>query len=379
MTDYPRFSPESELLRQTIRKFLETEVAPYAEAWDEAGEFPKALFRRAGELGIFGIRTASEWGGSGLDWWASAAYAETMAHSASCSFNLAMMVQSDITLPALEELGTDEQKRTFLAPGVTGERIAAHGVSEPGGGSDVAAMQCRARRDGDDYVISGQKLWITNGARADFLILGVRTGGDGHRGISLVTFPTDTKGFAVGKKLKKVGHRASDTAELYFQECRIPRRYVLGEENRGFYYIMNNFQGERLIAALSVVGIMEKAVRDALRYAKERKAFGRSLSDFQVWRHKFAEHLTAIEASRWLCYRAVDLLDRKQSAVREVTMAKLFATDLCQRVIYDCQQVYGGFGYTTEYPISRLWTDVRLYSVGAGASEIMKEILAKGL
>ena len=209
-------------------------------------------------------------------------------------------------------------------------------------------MECRARVDGDDYVISGQKLWITNGTRADFITLGVRTGDDGFGGISLLTFPTDVKGFSVGRKLDKIGNLASDTAELFFDECRVPRRFLLGQENMGFYHIMTNFQGERLVAALSAMAGMEKAVREAIKYGTERSAFGRPIGKFQVWRHKFAEHLSAIEAAKWLCYRAVDLADRGEPAVREITMAKLFAGDLAQQVMYDCMQFYGGFGDTTE-------------------------------
>jgi citronellyl-CoA dehydrogenase len=376
---YPPFTPEAEMLRASVKRFAETEIAPHAERWDDEGLFPREIFNKAGALGLFGIRLDPRWGGSGLDWWATTAYAESLVFSDSASVNMGLFVQSDITLPVIAELGTDEQKRTFLAPGVAGEHVAALAISEPGGGSDVAAIKTRARRDGDDLVISGQKLWITNGTRADFLVLAVRTGDDTHRGVSLVTFPTKTKGFSVGKKLRKIGHRASDTAELFFDECRIPRRFILGEESRGFYYVMRNFQGERLVAAILAVGAMRKALDDAIRYGKERTAFGKRLIDMQVWRHKLAEHQTAAEAARWLTYRAVDCMARGQNATREVTMAKLYTADLASRVAYDCQQMHGGFGYTTEYPIGRLFTDVRLYAIGGGTSEIMKEILSKDL
>jgi citronellyl-CoA dehydrogenase len=195
--------------------------------------------------------------------------------------------------------------------------------------------------------------------------------------VSLVLFPTATKGFAVGKKLRKVGNMASDTAELFFDECRIPSRYVLGEWNRGFYMIMENFQGERLSSALLVTAFMERALEYATRYGRQRAAFGKPVGSFQVWRHRLADHLTQLEAGRWLTYRAVDLMNRGQKAVREITMAKLFTSELAQRLVYDCMQIFGGFGYTTEYPIGRLWRDLRLYTIGAGTSEIMREILAK--
>jgi citronellyl-CoA dehydrogenase len=375
--EFPYFTEEHEMIRQTVKRFCREQIAPYAEEWDHAGIFPRELFKKAADLGLFGIRIDAEWGGLGLDWWASTAYLESMAYSDSGSVNMALMVQSEITLPVLAELGTREQKDEFLGPAVAGDTIAALGISEPGGGSDVAALKTRARIDGGDLVISGQKLWITNGTRADFIILAVRTGPDGHKGVSLVLFPTKTKGFSVGKKLNKVGNMASDTAELFFDECRIPRRYVLGELNKGFYYVMQNFQGERLAAAIGALSGAEKSLRYAMEYGAERTAFGSPIRKYQVWKHRFAEHLTNVEAGKWLNYRAVDLMNRGQRCVREITMAKLYASELSQKVTYDCMQIFGGFGYTTEYPIGRAWRDVRLHTIGAGTSEIMKEIIAK--
>jgi citronellyl-CoA dehydrogenase len=366
-TDYPYFTEEHDMIRQTVKRFCLEEIAPHAEEWDHAGIFPRELFKKAANLGLFGIRIDPEWGGLGMDWWASAAYMESMAYSDSGSINMALMVQSEITLPALAELGTREQKEEFLRPAIAGDTIAALGISEPGGGSDVAALKTRARIDGGDLVVSGQKLWITNGTRADFIILAVRTGGEGHKGVSLVLFPTKIKGFSVGKKLKKVGNMASDTAELFFDECRIPQRYILGEMNRGFYYVMHNFQGERLAAAILALAACEKSVT----------AFGNPIRHYQVWRHRFAELLTNIEAGKWLTYRALDMLNRNQKCIREITMAKLFTSELSQKVTYECMQMFGGFGYTTEYPVGRAWRDVRLNTIGAGTSEIMKEIIAK--
>src|SRR5579864_3616293 len=375
--EFPYFTEEHEMIRQTVQRFCREEIAPHAEEWDLAGIFPKELFKKAANLGLFGIRIDPEWGGLGLDWWASAAYMESMAYADSGSISMALMVQSEITLPVLEELGTREQKTEFLRPAVAGDTIAALGISEPGGGSDVAALKTRARIDGGDLVISGQKLWITNGTRADFIILAVRTGGEGHKGVSLVLFPTKTKGFSVGKKLKKIGNLASDTAELFFDECRIPARNILGEMNRGFYYIMENFQGERLAASIGALAAMDKGLRDAIDYGHERTAFGSQVGKFQVWRHRFAEHLTNIEAGRWLTYRALDLVNHGKRAVKEITMAKLYTTELSQKVAYDCMQIMGGFAYTTEYPLGRMWRDLRLNTIGAGTSEVMKEIISK--
>ncbi|WP_338866966.1 acyl-CoA dehydrogenase family protein [Myxococcus stipitatus] len=371
------FTEEHEAFRKTVRAFVDKEMAPYGLEWDRAGIFPRELFKKCGDLGFLGINHDPKYGGSGLDYWYVTAFCEELSHSRNAGVNMALLVQSQMATPIINEIGTDEQKREFLEPALKGERIAALGVSEPGCGSDVASIKTTARRDGDDYVINGSKMWITNGTRADFITLAVRTGGEGYGGISLVTFPTDVKGFGVSKKLDKVGNLSSDTAILYFEDCRIPARYVLGEENEGFYHIMTNFQGERLVGAITTVGGMERMMEDAIQYGNEREAFGRPLMKFQVWRHKFVEHLTAIEAARRLTYHAVDVFDRKENAVKEISMAKLFAGDLAQRVAYDTQQFFGGMGYIEETPIARAWRDVRLITIGGGTSEVMKEILSK--
>jgi citronellyl-CoA dehydrogenase len=374
---YPPFTAEHDLIRQTVKRFCREEIAPFAPQWDEAGIFPREIFRKAAGLGLFGIRIPTDLGGSGLDWWATAAAMESLCWGDSPGTAMGLMVQAELTIPIVHELGTAEQKQVFMRPAMSGEWIGALGISEPSGGSDVAAIRTTARADGGDFLISGQKLWITNGSRADFIVLAARTGEGGHRGISLILFPTKTPGFSVGKKLKKVGNLCSDTAELFFDDCRIPARYLLGEKNRGFYYIMQNFQSERLASAIMMVASMQRCLEYAIQYGKDRRAFGNPIGSYQVWRHKFAEHLTALEAARWLAYRALDLMNRRQKAVREITMAKLFSSDLAQRLSYDCMQIFGGFGYTTEYPIGRYWRDLRLYTIGAGTSEIMKEIIAK--
>ncbi len=371
------FTAEHEAFRRTVRTFAEKELAPHAVEWDRAGIFPREIFTRCGELGLFGINHDPAFGGSGLDFWYVAAFCEELVRSRNAGLNMALMVQAQMATPIIGELGSDEQKREFLAPALAGTRIAALGVSEPGVGSDVANLKTTARRDGDDYVINGSKMWITNGTRADFITLAVRTGGEGHAGLSLLTFPTDVKGFSVSKKLQKIGNLSSDTAILYFEDCRVPRRYLLGEENQGFVHVMTNFQGERLAAALTTVASMALMVEDAIHYGQEREAFGRPVVTFQVWRHKLVEHLTAIEAARRLTYFAVERFDRKERAVKEISMAKLFAGDLAQKVAYDCQQLYGGMGYIDETDIARAWRDIRLITIGGGTSEIMKEIIAK--
>ena len=371
------FTEEHEAFRKTVRAWVEKELTPHALEWDRAGIFPREIFKKAGELGFLGINHDPKYGGSGLDYWFVTAFCEELSYARNAGVGMALLVQSQMATPIINELGTDEQKREFLEPALKGEKIAALGVSEPGAGSDVANIKTPARRDGDDYVINGSKMWITNGTRADFITLGVRTGEAGYGGISLVTFPTDVKGFSVSKKLDKVGNLSSDTAILYFEDCRIPRRYVLGQENEGFYSIMTNFQGERLVGAITTVAGMERMVEDSLRYGTEREAFGRPLIKFQVWRHKFVEHLTAIEAAKRLTYHAVALFDQKENPVKEISMAKLFAGDLAQKVAYDCQQFFGGMGYIEETHVARAWRDVRLITIGGGTSEIMKEIISK--
>ena len=273
--------------------------------------------------------------------------------------------------------GSDEQKRKYFGRLLGKLTFAAYCCSEPDAGSDVAAIRTTARRDGDDLVVNGSKMWITNGARAGFLTMAVRTGDEGYGGISLLLFPTDTKGFEVSRTLEKVGNPSSDTAVLYFDDCRVPARFLLGEENQGFAHVMQNFQGERLVAAIQAVAAMQLMLDDALQYGKERRAFGRPLIGFQAWRHKLAEHLTAVEAARWLTYRASDLFNRRQMALREISMAKLFACDLAQEVAYDCMQLHGGMGYVLETDIARAWRDVRVMTIAGGTSEIMKELVAR--
>ncbi len=371
------FTEEHQAFRKTVRAFADKELAPHALEWDRAGIFPREVFKKCGELGFLGINHLPEYGGSGLDYWYVTAFCEELTHSQNAGVNMAILVQSQIATPVIGEIGTEEQKEQFLRPAIAGEKIAALGISEPGCGSDVASIKTTARREGAEYVVNGSKMWITNGTRADFITLAVRTGGPGYGGISLVTFPTEVKGFTVSKKLEKVGNLSSDTAILFFDNCRIPARFLLGEENQGFSHIMANFQGERLVGAIITVSGMERMVEDAIEYGREREAFGRPILQFQVWRHKFVEHITAIEAAKRLTYHAVDLFNRKENPVREISMAKLFAGDLAQKVAYDCQQFFGGMGYIEETHIARAWRDVRLITIGGGTSEIMKEIISK--
>jgi citronellyl-CoA dehydrogenase len=371
---------EHEALRKSAAAFVEREIRPHAGEWEAAGEFPRELYRTAGDAGFLGVRYAERWGGSNLDFLATCVLCEELVKGDSVGTAVGLMAQSEFALSALADEASDELKETWLAPAIRGERIGAIGVSEPGAGSDVAAITTRARRDGGDYVISGQKTFITNGTRADFITLAVRTGEPGPRGISLVVFPTDTRGFSVGRRLDKLGARASDTGELFFDECRIPATNLVGEEGRGMRYILAHFGGERLVIAAFAVGIMEHLIELGLDYGHERHAFGTSLLGFQSWRHRFAELATRLEATRALTYQAARLLsDRDPGADTAVSMAKLQATAAVQSVAAEVLQLHGGYGQIEESPVPRYYRDVAGFSIGAGTSEIMREIIARSL
>ncbi len=378
--NWPQFTEEHEMFRKAVRDYAQKELLPHAEKWEEARYFPDEVFREMGKLGFLGARYPEEWGGAGGDIWHTACLAEELPHCGMAGLTMAMLVQADMATPIIGEIGTKEQIEEFLMPAISGEKIAALGVSEPDAGSDVAGIKTSAKWDGDDLIINGQKTWITNGTRADFITLAVRTDMDNrYGGITLVLFPTDTPGFAVGKKLEKIGNHCSDTAELYFENCRIPKRYILGEEGAGFYYIMQNFQGERLVGALSGVSGAQIVLDKTKAYLSERQAFGRPLVGFQALRHRIVQHESDLEAARCLTYHAADLFNRKINSQREISMAKLLAGQIGMRVIDDCLQMHGGMGYVEEGPVARAWRDARLLQIGGGANEIMKEIITKAI
>ena len=374
---YPQFGEEHQQLRKTVRDWCEKQLYPHAVEWEAARIFPREVFTQAGRLGLLGIRYPVELGGQGLDWWYTACWAEELPACGMAGTAMALLVQSDMATPVIHELGDSFHWDNYLKPAIRGDAIAALGITEPGAGSDVAGIRTTARRVGDDYVIDGAKTFITNGTRADFLTLAVRTGEAGHGGVSLVMFPTDTKGYRVARKLEKIGNHSSDTAELVFENCKVPVRNLLGDENMGFYAIMMNFQGERLVGALSTIAGAQRMLDRTLDYCRTRQAFGRSLSGFQTVRHEVVQLETELEAGRQLAYRAVDLLVRGEDAMREISMAKLFCGDLAVKVMDRCLQLHGGMGYMDESDVSRAWRDVRLITIGGGTSEIMREILSK--
>lgn len=387
---YQFFTEEHEIFRKSVRSFVEKELLPNRNEWETKKHVPKEIFKKLAEQGFLGINYPEKYGGAACDYWYKVVFAEEMIRCRMSGFVMDVMVQTDMATPVINALGTEEQKQEFLVPAIKGEKIGALGVTEPGGGSDVAHIRTTAKKEGDYYIIDGAKTFITNGARADFILLAVRTGPSlkenwktAHKGMSFIIFPTKNEkgepapGFSTGRKLEKMGNHSSDTAEPSFQSCKIPAKYLLGEENKGFYYIMHNFQGERLIASIMSTASSKMMWEDAVKYAKERQIFGRAILDMQVWKHRLAQLATDIEAGQELTYHACDLFNKRLPCVKEVTMAKLYTTEVVNKVAYECGQVFGGYGYMEEYDICRAYRDVRLVTIGAGTSEIMREIIAK--
>ena len=364
-------------LREQVRRFARTEIAPFAHAWDEANEFPRELYPKAAAAGLLGVGYPEEFGGGGGDLSHALAAAEEMVLVGKSVGVTVGLGSHGIALPPILAFGTPEQRRQFVPPMLRGEKIAALAITEPGGGSDVAHLTTRAVREGDHYVVSGSKTFITSGCRADIVTTAVRTGGDGHGGVSLLVIERGTPGFSVSKKLAKTGWWASDTAELSFDGCRVPIDNLIGEENAGFAPIMMNFVGERLFLAGNCVAIAELAYREAVAYAKDRRAFGKTLTGFQVTRHKLAEMVTRIAAARALTSEVLQRHLRGEQVAGLAAMSKNTATDMCTFVCDQAVQIHGGYGYMREYVVERLYRDARLYPIGGGTREIMNEIISK--
>ncbi len=374
------FTGEHETVRKTLRRFVEKELAPHAEEWEKEEYFPDWVFRRMGELGFLGLRYPEEYGGQGGDLFMSIVFFEELARSGIGGLPLAMLVQTEMVPPPILQFGTEEQKQKYLAPTLKGEKIACLGITEPNAGSDVAAIQTRAVRAGTHWVINGRKIFITNGVRADFILLVAKTDpSKGHQGISLFFVDKRTPGFTVSRKLKKVGMACSDTAELLFEDCRVPAENLLGEENKGFYQIMWELQGERLFGAVGAVAGAQYAYERALAYARQRVQFGRPICEFQVIAHKLVDMATEIEAVRQLIYATTWKVAQGEYPVKEISMCKLAGAQMACRVADLALQIHGGYGYMMEYPVQRTWRDARLNRIGGGTDEIMKEIIARSL
>jgi citronellyl-CoA dehydrogenase len=372
------FTPEHEALRASVRSFVERELAPHAEEWEEAGDFPNWVFTRMGELGYLGLAYPVEYGGQGGDYISTVVLKEEMVRCGSGGVGMAVAVQTDMATPPILKFGTEEQKQRYLVPALQGTKIACLGISEPGAGSDVANIQTAAVRDGSDWVINGRKIFITNGVRAQFCTLVARTDKpSGYHGFSLFLVDTDTPGWSVTKRLDKLGMHSSDTAEIAIEDVRLPAEALLGEEGKGFYQIMWELQGERLVGSIGAVAGAQRMLEGCVAYAKHRIAFGRPIGNFQAISHRLAEMATEIEAARQICYDAAWRFQNGEYPVKEISMAKLYSGVVSCRVANHAMQIFGGASYTMDLPIQRGWRDSRLIRIGGGTDEIMREVISK--
>jgi alkylation response protein AidB-like acyl-CoA dehydrogenase len=371
------FTDEHEQLRESITSFALKELAPHAEEWEET-TFPDSVFQRMGELGFLGLDKPEKYGGQGGDYFSAMVLAEAIANANCGGLAMGVAVQTDMAMPPILAFGTEEQKQQWAVPAIKGEKILSLGITEPDAGSDVSGIKTRAVRDGDEFVINGSKTYITNGHRADVIVLVTKTDPDaGYDGFTLFLVPMDLPGVIREKKLQKMGMHASDTALLAFQDVRVPASAMLGEEGKGFYHIMWELQGERMIGAAGCVAGAQKCFDRTLEYAKEREAFGKAIGHFQVIRHKFAEMATKIESARQLVYVTAWRFANGEYPVREISMAKLHAARIACEVADECIQIHGGAGYMKEYNIERVWRDMRLNRIGAGTDEIMLEVIGR--
>jgi len=375
----PPFGSEHADLRESVSRFVRTEVAPHVDEWEAAREFPREVYERCGELGFLGLKYPTELGGQGGDYVHDAVWTEELAYSgAGGGVAAGLGAHTGIATPPVFKFGTPDQHQRFMVPAIKGEKIGALGITEPGAGSDVAAIRTHARPVDGGYVVNGSKTFITNGVRADFLVCAVKTTEEGgHHGLSFLILERDMPGYEVVSKLEKMGWHASDTAELAFTDVEVPAENLLGEEDGGFYLIMANFQWERLLMALGAVGGMKRLLEVAVEYAKEREAFGRPIGKFQVIRHKIAELSIKVEVGQAMTYNALRLFHEGHDAIKEVTQAKLFTQRAAVEVADEVIQIHGGYGYMAEYGVERAYRDARLGPIGGGTDEVMKEILSK--
>lgn len=373
------FDEQHRQFRDNLRRFIEQEIVPRAAAWEDSGMVPREVLRRMGELGYLGVRYPEQYGGSALDTVYSAILAEELGRSTFGGFAVTVTVHTDMASPHLANFGSPEQLQRFLPPLIRGEKICAVAVTEPDAGSDVAGIRTRAVRDGDHWVINGSKMFITNGVHGDVYFVGAKTdvAAKGSRGISIFIVEKGTPGFRVGRALKKSGWLCSDTAELVFENCRIPADHLLGGENKGFYQIMRNFQNERMVIGAAAMGEAARAIEMTVAYVRERKAFGATLWDKQAIRQRLAMRAAQVEAGRALVYHAAWLDAQGRDCVKEVSMVKALCGELVNEVLYDCQQFHGGFGYMREAAIERMVRDARVEAIGGGATEVMLEEVAK--
>ncbi|MGD9968059.1 MAG: acyl-CoA dehydrogenase family protein [Hyphomonadaceae bacterium] len=370
------WTEEQQLLRRSVREFVQREIAPHVLEWERAGETPRELFRKMGALGLLGVRLSPEFGGGGQNFWFTSALLQELMQCGSIGVPVTIMAHAEFATMLIDRWGSPALRDKYVRAAAQGRMIGALGVSEPDAGSDVAALRTRAERDGDDYVITGSKLYITNGTIADYITTAVRTGGPGHAGISVIVVPGDSPGLT-RRRIQKLGTHASDTAELFFENCRVPAQNLVGTENDGFKLVMSGFEGERLVLAVIACAHARLMFEEARKWGHQRKAFGRSLLGFQVWQHRLADLLTRIEAAEALTLHGIDLYVRGVPAPSEISMAKLFATETALDVARECVQFQGGLGYMEECVMARLHRDALALTIGAGTSEMMRGIIAR--
>ncbi len=370
------FTEEHELFRQSLRDFLEKEVKPNIDQWEKDRETPRHIYKRFGEMGFLGIPYPEKYGGLDLDAMFSVVYTEEMTRMNSGGFFTSIGAHSGLALAHINGEGNDAQKEKYLTAGIKGELIGCLAITEPGGGSDVATLRTTAVRDGDHFIINGSKTFISNGVLSDYIIAAVRTGGKGAKGMSMVIIDRDTPGVSA-TKLEKLGWHASDTGEIAFDDVRIPVENLLGQENQGFFYIMQHFASERLGMALMGVSQARLAIDLALKYTAERKTFGRSINKFQVLRHRIAQLSSEVMMNRVFVYTLYQRFDKGDYIIKEAAMAKLVGTQLSDKVCYECMRMFGGYGYMESYPMARLLRDSQLGTIGGGTSEILCEIISK--
>jgi alkylation response protein AidB-like acyl-CoA dehydrogenase len=372
------FTDAHDELRTHIARFLEKEVVPHLEEWEET-TFPDSIFRRFGEMGLLGLRYPVEYGGQGGDYFSAVVLSEEMARHGLGGLGMAIAVQTEMATPPVFKFGSEEQRRRFIAPAISGEMIAAIAMTEPDAGSDLAGIQTVARKEGDHWVINGSKIFITNGARADWVLVVCKADRQrGHSGYQLIVVEKGTPGFKVARTLKKLGMHSSDTAELVFEDCRVPAENLIGEEGEGWRQLMWELQGERMIAAAGEVAGAERLYQYAMEYARNRSAFGQPIANFQVIKHRLVDMATRTECVKAFVYQTAKRWDDGEYPVREISQAKLLASQNVVWVADQAIQILGGHGYMREFPVERAWRDSRLSRIGAGTDEIMKEIIAKG-
>lgn len=381
ITETPYFTPEHEMLRDTVRRYVDTRIKPLADRWEEDGRVPREILREMGSLGLLGIRYGAEYGGSELDTLATVVLAEELGRSTYGGFAITVLVHTDMASPHLHHAGNAEQQARYMPGIIAGEKTAAVAMTEPGAGSDLASLRTTARRDGDSYVLNGAKTFITNGVHGDVYFVAARTGaaGRGHQGISMFIVEKDTPGFSVARPLRKTGWLSSDTAELAFADCRIPAANLLGEEHRGFYSLARNLQNERIVLAAQAMGEAGKAIELTLEWVSQRQAFGATLWDKQAIRQRLAMLHAKVQAARQLVYNTAWRDTQGHTLIKEVSMLKALCGELVNEVMYDCVQFHGGMGYMRETAVERMSRDARVQAIGGGATEVMLEEVAKRL